>query len=46
MTGGVDLPLLPRPGTLLFARIAIPNAICFAPDGRLACFADTALALA
>jgi sugar lactone lactonase YvrE len=25
----------------LFAPIAIPNAICFAPDGKSACFADT-----
>lgn len=25
----------------LFPRITIPNAICFAPDGRSACFADT-----
>ncbi|MBJ2149532.1 SMP-30/gluconolactonase/LRE family protein [Paracoccus sp. IB05] len=31
--------------TRLFADISIPNAICFAPDGRLAYFADTALAL-
>lgn len=29
----------------LFPGITIPNAICFAPDGRLAYFADTALAL-
>lgn len=29
----------------LFTGITIPNAICFAPDGRLAYFADTALAL-
>jgi sugar lactone lactonase YvrE len=30
-------------GTLrrLFAPLTIPNAICFAPDGRSACFADT-----
>lgn len=26
----------------LFPGITIPNAICFAPDGRYACFADTA----
>lgn len=26
----------------LFTNITIPNAICFAPDGRTACFADTA----
>jgi sugar lactone lactonase YvrE len=25
----------------LFAPITIPNAICFTPDGRQACFADT-----
>lgn len=25
----------------LFGDISIPNAICFAPDGRSACFADT-----
>jgi sugar lactone lactonase YvrE len=25
----------------LFAGITIPNAICFAPDGRSACFTDT-----
>ena len=27
----------------LRARVSIPNAICFSPDGRLAYFADTAL---
>jgi sugar lactone lactonase YvrE len=26
----------------LYTHITIPNAICFAPDGRSACFADTA----
>lgn len=26
----------------LFDRITIPNAICFDPEGRFACFADTA----
>lgn len=29
----------------LFSGISIPNAICFAPDGRSAYFADTALGL-
>lgn len=28
---------------LLFARISIPNSICFSPDGRIGYFADTAL---
>ena len=28
----------------LFTGISIPNAICFSPDGRSACFADTAMA--
>ena len=39
--GGRDLPLFRRPTAPHLPGITIPNAICFAPDGRTAYFTDT-----